>query len=118
MLPHGEDAIRLERLIEWDWPDAPGRNPILSGDIPPRPEPLPDEHAPIERRTVHRIVATTARKAGIGHVRPHQLRHTLATQAINACGPVGSATKSSTLRHLGVRRWPPGRKTGFVRSGP
>jgi hypothetical protein len=32
---------------------------------------------------VHRIVATTARKAGIGHVHPHQLRHTLATQAIN-----------------------------------
>ncbi len=38
---------------------------------------------PINRRTVHRIVATTARKAGIGHVHPHQLRHTLATQAIN-----------------------------------
>jgi site-specific recombinase XerD len=33
--------IFLERLIEWDWPDAPGRNPILSSDIPPRPEPLP-----------------------------------------------------------------------------
>jgi integrase len=33
--------IFLERLIEWDWPDAPGRNPILHGDIPPRPEPIP-----------------------------------------------------------------------------
>jgi site-specific recombinase XerD len=33
--------IFLERLIEWDWPDAPARNPILHGDIPPRPEPLP-----------------------------------------------------------------------------
>jgi site-specific recombinase XerD len=174
--------IFIERLIEWDWPDAPRRNPILHGDIPPRPEPLPkfisdhdhallmaaarahhlpryrlvvvmlartglraselceleadsvtqmgseywlrvpvgklrndrfvplhdevvellkewtatnafyiraqkrllaDEHAPIDRRTVHRIVATTAKKAGIGHVHPHQLRHTLATQAIN-----------------------------------
>jgi site-specific recombinase XerD len=172
----------LERLIEWDWPDAPGRNPILHGDIPPRTDPLPkflndqdaaklmaaarahrlpryrlvvemlartglraselcnlaadavtrigdaywlrvpvgklrndrfiplhpdlvellaewtatntehiraqrrliaDEHAPIDRRTVHRIVATTAKKAGIGNVHPHQLRHTLATQAIN-----------------------------------
>ena len=27
--------------IEWDWGDAPARNPVLSGDIPPRPDPLP-----------------------------------------------------------------------------
>lgn len=174
--------IFLERLIEWDWPDAPNRNPILHGDIPPRPEPLPkfltdhdaaqlmaaarahrlpryrlvvemlartgmraselcdlaadavtrigdahwlrvpvgklrndrfiplhpdlvvlladwtatnanhiraqhrlmaDHHAPLDRRTVHRIVATVAKQAGLDHVHPHQLRHTLATQAIN-----------------------------------
>jgi site-specific recombinase XerD len=174
--------IFFERLIEWDWLDAPVRNPILHGDIPPRPEPLPkflddraaaklmaaarahripryrlviemlartglraselcelaadavtqigdahwlrvpvgklrndryiplhpdlvallaewtatnaehiraqkrliaDHHKPIDRRTVHRIVATTAKRAGIGHAHPHQLRHTLATQAIN-----------------------------------
>jgi site-specific recombinase XerD len=174
--------IFFERLIEWDWDDAPRRNPIFHGDIPPRTEPLPkflndqdaaklmkaarahrlpryrlviemlartgmraselcmldadavtligdaywlripvgklrndrfiplhpdlvellaawtatnsehiraqkrlmaDEHEPLERRTVHRIVASTAKKAGIGAVHPHQLRHTLATQAIN-----------------------------------
>jgi site-specific recombinase XerD len=174
--------IFFDRLIEWDWPEAHRRNPILHGDIPPRPVPLPkflsdedaakllatakahrlpryrlvvemlsrtgmratelcelaadavivrdeshwlripigklrndriiplhpelvpllaqwttrnrvhirsqhrlmaDEHAPLDRRTVHRIVATTAKKAGIGHAHPHQLRHTLATQAIN-----------------------------------
>ena len=174
--------IFFERLIEWDWEDAPRRNPIFHGDIPPRTDPLPkflndqdaaklmkaarahhlpryrlvvemlartgmraselcaldadavtligeaywlripvgklrndrfiplhpdlvvllaawtatnsdyiraqkrlmaDEHSPIDRRTVHRIVATTAKKAGIGAVHPHQLRHTLATQAIN-----------------------------------
>jgi site-specific recombinase XerD len=33
--------VFFERLIDWDWPDAPRRNPILHGDIPPRPEPLP-----------------------------------------------------------------------------
>ena len=41
---------------------------------------LADGHAPIDRRTVHRIVATVGRNAGIGPVDPHQLRHTLATQ--------------------------------------
>jgi site-specific recombinase XerD len=33
--------VFFERIIEWDWADAPRRNPILHGDIPPRPEPLP-----------------------------------------------------------------------------
>lgn len=175
--------IFLERLIEWDWPDAPGRNPILHGDIPPRSEPIPkfltdqqaaafmaaarahpvaryrlvaqvlartglraselcelaadsvtrigtdgywlrvpvgklrndrmiplhaetvelfaewtannadhirssrrllaDDHAPIDRRTVHRIVARIGAIAGIDDMHPHRLRHTLATQAIN-----------------------------------
>jgi site-specific recombinase XerD len=174
--------IFLERLIEWDWPDAPGRNPILHGDIPPRTDPLPkfltdqqaalfmaaarvhhlpryrlvaevlartglragelcdlaadavtligdaywlrvpvgklrndrfiplhadvvdlfadwtatnaeyirasrrlmaDHHDPMDRRTVHRIVARIGRTAGIIDMHPHRLRHTLATQAIN-----------------------------------
>ncbi len=175
--------IFLERLIEWDWPDAPGRNPILHGDIPPRTDPIPkfltdqqaaafmaaakahrlpryrlvaqvlartglratelcelaadavtriggdrywlrvpvgklrndrmiplhpevvelfadwtatnaehirasgrllaDGHAPIERRTVHRIVNQIGRNAGIDDMHAHRLRHTLATQAIN-----------------------------------
>ena len=173
----------LERLIEWDWPDAPGRNPILHGDIPPRSEPIPrfltdqqaaafmaaarihpvaryrlvaqvlartglraselcelaadsvtrigtdgywlrvpvgklrndrmiplhpevvdlfaewtatnsehirrsrrllaDHHDPIDRRTVHRIIARIGAIAGIDDMHPHRLRHTLATQAIN-----------------------------------
>jgi hypothetical protein len=34
-------------------------------------------------RRVEQAVATVAREAGIGHLTPHQLRHTLATQAIN-----------------------------------
>jgi integrase len=31
----------FERIIEWDWPDAPPRNPVIAGDIPNKPEPLP-----------------------------------------------------------------------------
>ena len=38
---------------------------------------------PFERRTIARYVAAVAKRAGVGHVHPHQLRHTLATQAIN-----------------------------------
>jgi site-specific recombinase XerD len=31
----------FERIIEWDWPAAPSRNPVIAGDIPKKPEPLP-----------------------------------------------------------------------------
>jgi site-specific recombinase XerD len=31
----------FERIIEWDWTDAPARNPIINWDLPKRPEPLP-----------------------------------------------------------------------------
>jgi len=33
--------IFFERLIEWEWDDAPRRNPIFHGDIPARTDPLP-----------------------------------------------------------------------------
>lgn len=33
--------VFFERIIEWDWDDAPMRNPILNWDLPRRPEPLP-----------------------------------------------------------------------------
>jgi len=171
----------FERIIEWDWPDAPARNPVVGGDIPPRPDPLPkflddknaatlmaaaraaadprdrlvmellartgmrageladleadavvrigaghwlriplgklrndryvplhpqlvellttwtatnldhirrhkrlaaDHRGPINRYQIGRIVGRIGRSCGL-HVHPHQLRHTLATQAIN-----------------------------------
>ena len=171
----------FERIIEWDYSDAPARVPIFAGDFPNRDEPLPkflddptaakfmaglaadpnprrrlmveilartgirsgelagldddamiligdihwlripvgklhndryvpllpilveliDHHRttrgparsgrlverndgrPFDRRTIHRYVAAVAKRAGVGPVHPHQLRHTLATQAIN-----------------------------------
>jgi hypothetical protein len=44
---------------------------------------LADGHAPIDRRTVHRIAARIGAIARIDDMHPHRLRHTLATQAIN-----------------------------------
>ena len=171
----------LERIIDWDYPDAPRRVPIFAGDIPKADEPTPkflddpaaakfmatlatdpnrrrrlmvellartgmrvgelaalrddamyrlgdthwlkipvgklhndravplhpmlvglindyrqwrgpsttgllverDDHQPFDRRTIHRYVEAVARHAQTGHVHPHQLRHTLATQCIN-----------------------------------
>jgi site-specific recombinase XerD len=173
--------VFFERIIEWDWPDAPMRNPLFGGDIPPSPEPLPrflddatfaifmraaraqpralsrlvvellartgmrvgelcglehdavvgigdghwlrvpvgklrndryiplhptlvtlvgewtatavpngsglllvnEEGRPLNRHAVVRMLNRITRAAGIEHVHPHQLRHTLATQAIN-----------------------------------
>ena len=171
--------VSIERLIEWDHPDAPIRNPIFGTDLPKVDEPLPkflddtdatkfmqaattldplrrlvvemlartgmrvgefcaltkdavvcigdthwlrvpvgklhtDRYIPLhpillelldawrtqadpddtgmlitnngrrlDRYSVSRMLDRCARTAGIGHVHPHQLRHTLATQAIN-----------------------------------
>jgi site-specific recombinase XerD len=172
----------FERIIDWDWPDAPARNPVFIGDLPSRPDSLPkaldddqaaklmakaraepdprrrlvvevlgrtgmragelcdlapdavvhlggkpwlripvgklrndrmiplhadvaalletwsvanaehianhqrlvaDHRGRLNRYIIGRIVARMGRDAGIGHIHPHQLRHTLATQAIN-----------------------------------
>jgi len=174
--------VFFDRIIDWDFDDAPRRNPIVRGDVPPRPEPLPkflddesmaafmhhaeiepdplrklcvlllartamrvgelcnlpanpvvevganhwlhvpvgklrndryvplhptlvdliadwqttnavhiartgrlltDDTSTVDRHRVSRMVRRIASNAGIGHVHPHQLRHTLATQAIN-----------------------------------
>jgi integrase len=44
---------------------------------------LTNDGRPLNRHVVTRMVNRVARRAGIGHVHPHQLRHTLATQAVN-----------------------------------
>jgi len=54
------------------------RGPTASGLLVER-----DDHQPFDRRTIHRYVAAVARRAGVGRVHPHQLRHTLATQCLN-----------------------------------
>ena len=168
----------FERIMEWDWPDAPARTPIFDADLPRSDEPLPrflpdadaavlaraiaaeadprrrlvlellartglrvgelcaleadavvhigegwwlrvpvgklrdnryvplhpvllplleawraahpggpflimTDGRPLNRHVVTRMLNRVARRAGLGHLHPHQLRHTLATQAIN-----------------------------------
>ena len=54
------------------------RGPSTTGKLLQR-----QDGRPVDRRTAYRWVQAVARRAGIGPVHPHQLRHTLATQAIN-----------------------------------
>jgi integrase len=65
----------LVKLID-DYQKRRGPNP--SGLLVVR-----DDGRPFDRRTIHRYVASVAKRAGVGHVHPHQLRHTLATHCIN-----------------------------------
>ena len=54
------------------------RGPTATGLLVER-----DDHQPMDPRTIYRHVKAVARRAGVGHVHPHALRHTLATQCIN-----------------------------------
>jgi integrase len=54
------------------------RGPTTTGLLVER-----DDHQPMDPRTIYRHVTAIARRAGVGHVHPHALRHTLATQCIN-----------------------------------
>jgi integrase/recombinase XerD len=65
---------RLVELLE-AWKDHPdcGVDGLL----------VTNEGRPLNRHVVTRMVRRIAKAAGIGHVHPHQLRHTLATQALN-----------------------------------
>jgi site-specific recombinase XerD len=44
---------------------------------------ITDRGRPLDRHRVGRIVKRIGHAAGVGHVHPHRLRHTLATQAVN-----------------------------------
>jgi integrase len=44
---------------------------------------LSGQNGRLDRYAVQRWITAVAKRAGIGHVHPHRLRHTLATQAIN-----------------------------------
>jgi integrase len=77
--------LRSDRYI----PLHPQLKALLDEWVAQRPAGLREPWLFIERgrrickQRVQDAVANAARAAGIGHVTPHQLRHTLATQAIN-----------------------------------
>jgi integrase len=76
---HNDRSVPLHPMLVglindyWAW-----RGPTATGLLVER-----DDHQPFDRRTIHRYVRAVARRAGIGSVHPHQLRHTLATQCLN-----------------------------------
>lgn len=92
---------RVEELLT-QWlsihPPQPGSNLMFT-----------DRGRPIPGRRVDRAVQAAARAAGISHVTPHQLRHTLATQAINngmsleaIAALLGHASMSMTMTYARI----------------
>jgi site-specific recombinase XerD len=63
----------VDLLAEWD--QVPGAH---AGGLL-----LTNDGRPLNRHAVARMLNRITKTAGIGHVHPHQLRHTVATQAIN-----------------------------------
>jgi site-specific recombinase XerD len=72
------------------------RGPSRSGLLLER-----DDGQPFDRRTIHRYVDRVAKRAGVGHVHPHQLRHTMATQFIN--GGMSLEVIAALLGHRSMR---------------
>ena len=63
----------VELLADWQATTEPGDTGLL----------LLNDGRPLNRHVVTRMLNRITKKAGLPHVHPHQLRHTLATQAIN-----------------------------------
>ncbi len=77
---------------------------------PVHPLLLPRENGTaLDRHAVTRILNNVATAAGLGHIHPHQLRHTLATQAINRgmsleaiAAMLGHRSMDMTLRYAKI----------------
>ena len=73
--PHTHRSTRSDgRADDPRFPEDPVNGPLL----------LPRENGKaLDRHTVTRFINKAGATGGLGHIHPHQLRHTLATQAIN-----------------------------------
>jgi site-specific recombinase XerD len=54
---------------------------MLAGKLKPRPRPVKDK--PLTTRQISNIVQGSAARAGLGHVHPHQIRHSFATHLLD-----------------------------------
>jgi site-specific recombinase XerD len=76
---HNERTVPLQPMLVGLINDyRTWRGPTASGLLVER-----DDHQPMDVRTIYRHVQAVARRAGVEHVHPHALRHTLATQCLN-----------------------------------
>jgi integrase/recombinase XerD len=80
--------------------------------------------SPMTATSIWRVVDEAAEKAGIGHVRPHDLRRTLITELLTTGSPLadvqaqaGHVQGSTTLRYAGAVDARQRRKSGRVRYG-
>jgi len=83
--PSGKRVMRTVRLGDYDLPTKERARLTLDAFLAhklPQDEPEAPQRG-LTTRQIHRIIARTARRAGIGHVHPHVLRHSMATHCLN-----------------------------------
>jgi len=81
----GKRVMRTVRLGDYDLPTKERARLTLDAflaDKLPQDEPEAPQRG-LTKRQIHRIITRTAMRAGIGHVHPHMLRHSMATHCLN-----------------------------------
>ncbi len=112
-LAHRLGTLRMffVRIIEWDWPDAPARVPIIPGDLPRQDHPLPKalddaaaaqlvRAAQTEPRMLVRVVVEVLLRTGLRASSPHwpPTRSCSSAPDIGYTSPSASFTTTGTCR--------------------
>ena len=71
---------------------------LSAGELTPRPRPVKDQ--PMTTRAIYDVVRKTAARAGLGHVHPHQFRHSFATHLLDHGADL--LTISKLLGHVSI----------------
>lgn len=75
-------SVRLGKISELTREEAERKlSALLAGKLKPRPRPVKDK--PLDPRSIRNIVQGAAARAGLGHVHPHQIRHSFATHLLD-----------------------------------